>query len=90
LRAILELPIIKARCAHVILTPDDNNIIVFNKGKPHGFKTTIPAGGHTHPIAIDGARLQWKKAQKKPKKNIISETINNIIPKRKPCCTLFV
>jgi len=30
---------------------------VFNKGKPHGFKTFIPWGGQTHPIAIDGDKL---------------------------------
>jgi hypothetical protein len=34
--------------------------------------------------------LEWKKAQKKAKKNIISETINKIIPERKPACTIFV
>jgi hypothetical protein len=42
------------------------------------------------PMATEGAKLQWKKAQKKPKKNITSETINNIIPERKPCCTFSV
>jgi hypothetical protein len=42
--------------------------MVFNKGKPHGFKTSIPSGGHTQPIAIEGAKLQWKKSSKKSKK----------------------
>jgi hypothetical protein len=73
-----------------MLTPDDNNIMVFNKGNPYGFKTSMPAGGQIHPIATDGAKLQWKKAQKKPKKNITSEAINNIIPARKPFCTFSV
>jgi hypothetical protein len=89
-RAFFDPPIIKARCAQVTLTPEDNNITVFNKGKPQGFKTSIPAGGQIQPIATEGAKLQWKKAQKKPKKNITSETINKIIPARNPFCTLSV
>jgi len=36
------------------------------------------------PISIVGARLAAKNAQKKAKKNITSETINNIVPYRKP------
>lgn len=83
--AFFEPPIIKALWAQVILTPDESRITVFNKGSPHGFNTSIPSGGQIHPIAIDGANEQWKKAQKKAKKNIISETINNIIPNRNPC-----
>jgi len=89
-RAFFEPPIIKALCAHVILTPDESNITVFNKGKPHGFKTSIPNGGQIAPIATEGAKLQWKKAQKKPKKNMTSETINSIMPARKPFCTFSV
>lgn len=88
--AFLEPPIIKALCAQVILTPDDSKITVFNNGSPHGFNTSIPSGGQIHPIAIDGANEQWKKAQKKAKKNIISETINSIMPKRNPCWTFAV
>jgi len=37
-----------------------------------------------------GAKLEWKKAQKKEKKNITSETINNNIPIFKPFCTFCV
>jgi hypothetical protein len=43
-------------------------------------KETIPFGGHIFPISIVGVRLEAKKAQKKAKKNITSETMNNIIP----------
>ena len=45
----------------------------------------MPCGGQIAPMATLGAKLQWKKAQKKPKKNITSETMNNIIPARNPC-----
>lgn len=57
-RAFFEPPMIKARWAHVILTPDDSKITVFNKGNPQGFKTSIPSGGQIHPIAMAGAREQ--------------------------------
>ncbi len=36
------------------------------------------------PNSIPGERAEWKKAQKNEKKNIISETINKITPKRRP------
>ena len=70
----------KARCAQVILTPDDNNIKVFKNGNSKGFNTSIPFGGQTHPIETAGERLEWKNAQKNPTKNIISETIKRITP----------
>jgi hypothetical protein len=57
-RAFCEPPIIKARCAQVILTPEDNNITVFSSGKPQGFKTSIPCGGQMAPMATEGAKLQ--------------------------------
>jgi len=47
-------------------------------------------GGHTVPIAIEGDKLKWKKPQKKAKKNITSETINNAIPYLSPVLTTFV
>jgi hypothetical protein len=47
-------------------------------------------GGQAEPISIAGDKLEWKKAQKKAKKNITSETINRIIPDRKPACTILV
>lgn len=46
-------------------------------------------GGHVIPISIVGAKLEWKKAQKKEMKNRISETINKIIPKRRLNSTLM-
>jgi len=50
----------------------------------------IPVGGHLRPISIVGARLLWKKAQKKEKKNSTSEVINRIIPHRSPFITIEV
>jgi len=53
---------------------------VFRSGTSTGLKTSIPLGGQTEPISITGAKAAAKKAQKKAKKNITSETINKIIP----------
>lgn len=44
-------------------------------------------GGHINPTSLIGERLLWKKAQKKEKKNRISDTINKIIPHRIPRIT---
>jgi hypothetical protein len=57
---------------------------VFNKGTSIGSKTSIPFGGQMDPISITGAKAAAKKAQKKAKKNITSETMNKIIPYLKP------
>jgi len=67
-----------------MVTPEVNRISVFNNGIPSGEKHLIPTGGQTPPINGDGARLEWKKAQKKETKNITSEAINNIKPNFKP------
>lgn len=42
------------------------------------------------PISILGARLLWKNAQKKEKKNRTSEVMNRIIPQRSPLPTIEV
>jgi hypothetical protein len=47
-------------------------------------------GGHCSPISLVGARLVWKKAQKKEKKKSTSEAIKRIIPHRSPLATLRV
>ena len=60
---------------------------VFNNGTSKGFKIQIPTGGHILPSSREGERAEWKKAQKKEKKNIISETINRITPNRRPFWT---
>lgn len=66
--------------AHVNVTPEDNKIMVFNKGIPKGSNVVILTGGHSILSSILGERLKWKKAQKKETKNMISETINNNLP----------
>jgi hypothetical protein len=53
---------------------------VLSKGTSIGSKTLIPFGGQIEPISITGAKAAAKKAQKKAKKNITSETMNKIIP----------
>lgn len=66
------------------VNPDDTKMIVFIRGISKGLKGIIPKGGHSCPISILGAKDEWKYAQKKEKKNKISDTINKIIPNRKP------
>jgi len=74
----------------VTVTPEAKRTAVLRRGIAKGFKAEIPVGGHVHPNSMVGASLLWKKAQKKAKKNKISETINRIIPHRNPPTTLEV
>lgn len=83
-------PAIMAWWAHVTEAPELSKITVFKKGTSHAESVSIPFGGHTEPISGTGARLAQKKAQKKAKKSIASETMKRIIPKRKPSCTIEV
>jgi hypothetical protein len=69
-----------ARWAAVIVTPEDNKIIVFHSGNPQALTVVIPTGGQIQPIPTLGDSVQWKKLQKKLKKNITSEAINKHIP----------
>ena len=64
----------------VILTPDDNKIIVFKRGVFIGLYLSRKKGGHCWPKVISGEREKWKNPQKKDKKKKISDKINNIIP----------
>jgi hypothetical protein len=41
------------------------------------------------PKSTVGERLLWKKAQKKDKKKNTSDTINKIIPQRRPSSTIL-
>lgn len=47
-----------ARCAHVIVTPEDSKITVFHNGKPQAFKVSTPTGGQTQPILALGDKVQ--------------------------------
>jgi hypothetical protein len=53
-KAPFLLPCINEWCAYVIVTPEDNNIIVFNKGNSKGFTACIPNGGHCAPNSTLG------------------------------------
>lgn len=74
------LPAKIAWCDQVTVQPDDNKITVFIKGTSKALITSIPLGGQTDPISGTGDILAQKNAQKKAKKNITSEAINNNIP----------
>ena len=73
-----------AWCAQVTVAPELKRKNVFVKGIPEVWIVWIASGGHTPPKLKTGDKLEWKKAQKNAKKNITSETINKIIPNRKP------
>jgi hypothetical protein len=60
---------------------------VFKKGTRKGFKGKREIGGHTNPNSTQGDKLEWKKAQKNPAKNITSLEINNNILIFKPFWT---
>ena len=74
----------------VTVTPEESKITVFNRGTSKGLKGITPLGGHAPPSSMDGARLLWKKAQKKLIKKRTSEAINKSIPARSPVSTSFV
>jgi hypothetical protein len=94
-------PLINSICPNVKLNPETIRANVLKSVKL-GFwfvfkvKKLIPkrnigfSGGQIQPINILGAKLKWKKAQKKEKKNIASEIINNDIPILIPCFTFLV
>lgn len=82
-----RLLLIKEWWAQVTVTPDARSTAVFRSGTENGLSGAIPVGGQAQPISGVGANLLWKKAQKKAKKNIISEVINRTIPSRNPFVT---
>jgi hypothetical protein len=88
--ASILLPAVIAWCAYVTVAPEHNKIKVFKRGTSIGSKVSIPLGGQMDPSSITGASAAAKKAQKKAKKNITSDTINKSIPYRNPSCTMFV
>jgi len=74
----------------VTITPDAKRAVVLRSGTWKGLIVIILIGGQIVPTSKLGERLLWKKAQKKEKKNKISEIINNIMPHRRPFTTMFV
>lgn len=76
--------------AHVTVTPEASRIAVFNKGTSRGLRGLIPIGGHCPPSSGVGTRLEWKNAQKNPRKKNASDVMNRIIPYRRPFWTVGV
>jgi len=60
----LLFPSINEWCAYVTVTPEDNNIIVFNNGNSKGLIACIPNGGHCDPTSQSGLIELWKKGSK--------------------------
>lgn len=87
---IVDSFLIKLWWAQVAVSPDLTRIVVFIRGTWKGLKGNTPIGGQIQPNWISGFKLWWKKAQKKPEKNITSEKINHNIPNFKPLETLKV
>src|SRR5579884_1051485 len=75
-------PWISEWCAQVTVVPEHRRIRVLSSGKPHGFITSTPLGGHCPPTAstADGKIALSKKAQNQARKNITSEAMNRIMP----------
>lgn len=82
--ACFRLASIMLWCAQVTVTPEARRIAVFRRGTSRGLRGLIPAGGHCPPNSGVGARLEWKNAQKKPRKKNASDVMNRIIPYRRP------
>lgn len=77
-------------CAHVTVTPEASRMAVFSSGTSRGLRGLIPVGGHCPPSSGVGTRLEWKNAQKKPRKKNASDVMKRIIPYRKPFWTVGV
>ena len=71
-------------------TPEARSTAVFSKGTEKALIGVSPVGGQAQPSSGVGASDLWKKAQKKARKNMISDVINRIIPHRRPVVTCWV
>lgn len=72
------------------VTPDVKRIVVLRRGTWKGLKGETLVGGQRPPSSSEEFKAEWKKAQKKEKKNMISETIKSNIPHFKPVTTFSV
>lgn len=63
---------------------------MLSRGTSRGLSGLIPVGGHRPPSSGVGAKLEWKNAQKNPRKKNASDVMNKIIPYRKPFWTVGV
>ncbi len=64
----------------VTIALDESKKMVFKNWIPQGFNTSILLGSHIAPISAIGAKEEWKKTQKKAKKDMTLEIINKIRP----------
>jgi hypothetical protein len=64
-------------------TPEVRRRRVFMRGRVKGLRGTMFAGGQMPPMAMEGLREAEKKAQKKPKKSMISEPMKSTMPVRR-------
>lgn len=64
------------------MKPEAKSTAVLRRGTENGSIGVIPGGGQVQAICGVGAKAEWKKPQKKAKKNITSEVINSNIPRR--------
>lgn len=81
-------PEVRLWWAQVTETPEDRSVAVLRRGTEKGLIVWMPGGGQVQAIAGVGARLLWKNAQKKAKKNMTSEVIKRIIPNFSPLRTI--
>lgn len=72
------------------MTPEANNIIVFNNGNSVGLTTVMPNGGQDIPKSIEGLSDEWKKAQNRDTNISISLITNNKKPWFNPFFTNIV
>lgn len=68
--------------AQVTVKPEARSTAVLRRGTEKGSIGEIPGGGQEQAIWGVGARAEWKKPQKKAKKNITSEEMKRSIPRR--------
>ena len=54
------------------MNPLDNKSTVPKSGKAQVLTAFNPIGGHKQPNSMQGAKLEWKNAQKKLKNSMIS------------------
>ena len=73
----------------LLLLPRLVGLLLFSEGTCMGLNGWIPVGGRVDTSSIIGDSLEWKNAQKNDTKNRIFETINRIIPYRRPFVTIF-
>lgn len=88
--ACFWLPSVMLWWAQVTVTPEASRMAVFSRGTSRGLRGVIPVGGHWLPSSGVGARLEWKKAQKNPRKKNASDVMKRIIPYRRPFWTVGV